>query len=76
MPALPLFCFCPLLLGTCPGLAKAPAFEPDAAALKIFDVTDVEFSYDPYGSKIKTERKVRIKIVTESGFAHASIRIP
>lgn len=52
------------------------SFEPDAPAMKLLDVKDIRFDYFYYGSKIKTERRVRIKIFNEKGYKYATIRIP
>ena len=50
-------------------------FEPDASAMKLFDVEEIEFQVG-YDLKLKTERTVRIKIFNENGYKHASIKIP
>ena len=52
------------------------AFEADATAMKLFDVQETEFSYSDYNSKLKTERRVRLKIFNENGYKHAAIKIP
>jgi len=51
-------------------------FESDAAAMKIFDIEESGFEMSPYGSRLKTERKVRIKIFNEKGYKQATIKIP
>lgn len=55
---------------------KSCSFEPEAAAMKLFDVQEIEF--DPYGydTRLKTERRVRIKLFKEAGYKYASIKIP
>jgi len=50
-------------------------FEPDAEAMKIFDVVETEFDMLSYKFQ-KSTRKVRLKIFNEKGFKHASITIP
>lgn len=52
------------------------SFEPDAPAMKLFDLQETEFEFMTYGARLKTERRVRIKIFNEKGYQHASIRIP
>jgi hypothetical protein len=52
------------------------SFEPDASALKLFDVQETDFETSTFTSRLKTERKVRIKIFNENGYKHATIRIP
>jgi hypothetical protein len=51
-------------------------FEPGAGAVKLFDVQEVEFDIGNYSTRLTTERRVRIKIFNETGYKHASIRIP
>ncbi|MFI5133561.1 MAG: DUF3857 domain-containing protein [Chitinophagales bacterium] len=58
-----------LLLKKCP-------FEPEASAMKLFDIQEVEFEPSEYTSKLITERRVRIKIFNAEGYKYASIRIP
>lgn len=58
-----------LLLKTCP-------FEPDAPAMKLFDMLETDFDIFTYTTRIKTVKKVRIKIFNEKGYEHASIKIP
>lgn len=55
---------------------KACAFDPSAAAMKLFDIQDMEYEPSPFGGKIKTDKRVRIKIFTEKGFSSATITIP
>jgi len=52
------------------------SFEAEATAMKLFDVQETEFSYSNYDSKLKTERRVRLKIFNERGYKHATIKIP
>lgn len=52
------------------------SFEPDASAMNLFDIQEVEFKPDDFVSKLRTERRVRIKIFNEAGYQYASIRIP
>lgn len=56
-------------------LASCP-FEPDAAAMKLFDIEETEFDFSGYDSKLKTERRTRLKIFNEKGYKYASIKIP
>lgn len=58
-----------LRLSSCP-------FEPDAAAMKLFDIEETEFDFSGYDSKLKTERRTRLKIFNEKGYKYASIKIP
>lgn len=58
-----------LLLTSCP-------FESSASALKLLELQEIEFDYDNYGSKLVTEKRVRIKVFNEKGYKHATIRIP
>ena len=51
-------------------------FEPSANALKLFDIQEIEFEPSPFGGKIRTEKRVRIKIFNEKGFPKASVTIP
>jgi len=44
--------------------------------MKLFDVQEIEFRSSDYTSKLRTERRVRIKIFNENGYKHATIRIP
>lgn len=52
------------------------SFEPDADALKLFDIQEIGFEASSYGTKLTTEKRVRIKILRESGYKHASVTIP
>lgn len=54
---------------------KSCAFDPSASAVKLLDYQEKEVIVD-YDLKIKTERRVKIKIFNEKGFEHASIIIP
>lgn len=54
---------------------KSCAFDPGAAAMKLLDIEEKEVLYD-YGFKIKSERRVKIKIFNEKGFDFANISIP
>ena len=52
-------------------------FEPDAPALKLFDITETDFNLFSNGSsKMKIEHRVRIKIFNEKGYEYATVRIP
>lgn len=51
-------------------------FEPDAVAMKLFDVQETSFDVMYAGFKLKMERHVRIKIFSEKGYPEASIKIP
>jgi hypothetical protein len=55
---------------------KYCAFEPDAPAMKLFDIQETAFDMLNYGTKLKTERKVCIKIFNEKGYKYATVRIP
>src|SRR5262245_33928278 len=55
---------------------KSCSFEPSANAMTLFDVQEVEFVVNDYSTRLRTERRVRIKIFNEKGYKHASIRIP
>ena len=55
---------------------KSCHFEPDANAMKLFDVQETEYEPSPFGGKIKTQKRVRIKIFNEKGFSKATISIP
>jgi hypothetical protein len=55
---------------------KSCSFEPGATAMRLFDVSEITFEVNPYGTRLETEHRVRIKIFDEKGFKHASIRIP
>lgn len=52
------------------------SFEPDANAMKLFDVRESEFEPSPFVEKIRTERRVRIKIFNEKGYPFATVKIP
>ena len=58
-----------LLLKSCP-------FEPEAPAMKLLDIEEITFDIFTYGTKMKTEKRVRIKIFNEKGYKYASVRIP
>ena len=55
---------------------KTCSFESSANAMKLFDVQEIEFEPNDYSSKLRTERRVRIKIFNEKGYKYASVRIP
>jgi hypothetical protein len=55
---------------------KSCSFDPDAHAMRMFDVTEVDFELNNYGTRLETEQRVRIKIFDEKGFRHASVSIP
>lgn len=55
---------------------KSCLFEPDAPAMKLFDVQETEFNIFSDGARLKTERRVRIKIFNEKGYKHATVKIP
>jgi len=57
-------------------LLKSCSFEPDAFAMKLFDVQEAEYEPSPFTPKIRTERRVRIKIFNEKGYPHATVKIP
>lgn len=54
---------------------KECAFERNANAMKLLDYEEKEVIAD-YGLKIRTERRVKIKIFNEKGFEYANISIP
>lgn len=58
-----------LKLSSCP-------FDPDAPAMVLFDIQEMEIDDDYINSRNETVRKVRIKIFSEKGYPHASVRIP
>lgn len=52
-------------------------FDPGAPALRLFDITDVNYTLFYSGeSKMKIEQRVRIKIFNEKGYEFASVKIP
>lgn len=52
-------------------------FEPEAPAMKLFDVQEIDFDLFSYGhTRFKTERRTRIKIFNEKGYKYASVKIP
>src|ERR1700740_2699019 len=53
----------------------ACAFDKNASAMKLLDYQEKEVIAD-YGLKIKTERRVKIKIFDKKGFEFANITIP
>jgi hypothetical protein len=55
---------------------KSCPFEPEANAVKLFDTQEIEFDFSYSGARLKTERRVRIKIFNEKGYKHANIKIP
>ena len=55
---------------------KSCPFEPDATAMKLFDIQETEFEVLAYNSRLITERRVRIKIFNVKGYEYASVRIP
>lgn len=52
------------------------AFEPDADAMKLYDILETEFEMATMYPFQRTTRKVRIKIFNEKGYKHANVRIP
>ena len=58
-------------------LLKSCPFEPDANAMKLFEIQEVQVDVAGYsGLRMKTEKRVRIKIFSDKGFIHGSIKIP
>lgn len=56
---------------------KSCPFEPDAPAMKLLDIQETMFELFHYGgSRMKTEKRVRIKIFNEKGYEHTAIKIP
>lgn len=51
-------------------------FEADANAMKLFDIQETEYEPSAFGGKIRTQKRVRIKIFNEKGFSSATITIP
>lgn len=58
-----------LRMNTCP-------FEADAPAMVLFDIQETETDGDIFGGYNKTTRKVRIKVFSDKGYEHATVRIP
>jgi Domain of Unknown Function with PDB structure (DUF3857) len=54
---------------------KTCSFEPAANAMKLLDYQEKELIID-FGFKMKTTRRVKIKIFNPRGFQHANISIP
>jgi hypothetical protein len=52
------------------------SFEPEANAMVLFDVQDLEYEFSAIGGKTHKKRRVRIKIFNEKGLDAASVRIP
>jgi len=55
---------------------KTCSFDPDATAMVIYDIEESDITTDLYSSRMRTDRKVRIKIFNEKGYKHATVRIP
>ena len=55
---------------------KSCQFEPDAPAMRLIDIQDIHFDLFTYGTKTKTERRIRIKIFNEKGYRFSTIKIP
>ena len=55
---------------------KSCSFEPDANAMKLLDTEEAGFDLFYSGTKLKTEKRVRIKIFNERGYKYATIHIP
>ena len=55
---------------------KSCSFEPDADAMKLFETQEIEFDLSQYASRLRTEKRVRIKIFNEKGYKYATIHIP
>lgn len=55
---------------------KACPFEPEANAMKIFDIQEVSMDMFTYGTRVKTEHHIRIKIFNEKGYKYAAVKIP
>src|SRR5688572_27950773 len=55
---------------------KSCSFEPDANAMVLFDVQEVEFEAQAFGDRVNTIRRVRIKIFNEKGYSAGTVRIP
>ncbi|MFN8291565.1 MAG: DUF3857 domain-containing protein [Chitinophagaceae bacterium] len=51
-------------------------FEPTAPAMKLFEVHETSYDRSSYGSRLKMETRVRIKIFNTKGYEYASVRIP
>ncbi len=52
------------------------SFEPGADAMKLFDIEETEFEIYTYSLRLKSERRIRIKIFNEKGYKNAIIKIP
>jgi len=48
---------------------KSCSFEPGANAMKLFDVQEIEFEPSDYTSKLRAERRVRIKFLMKMGIS-------
>ena len=56
---------------------KECSFEKEASAYYLVNAANVEFKlYSDGSSRVKTERRVRIKIINQKGFEFASVSIP
>lgn len=55
---------------------KACSFDADANAMKLLDIQEVTMDMFTYGTRIKTEHRIRIKIFNEKGYKHATVKIP
>ncbi len=57
-------------------LMKECSFEKGASAMILFDYQGTTCDLDGYTMRIITERRVRIKILTDKGLTNANIKIP
>ncbi len=52
------------------------SIDPDAPAMVLFDIQEVEMTGGYFNSRTETVHRVRIKLFSEKGYQHASVRIP
>lgn len=55
---------------------KSCSFDSAATAMVLYDMEESDIINDYYTTRMRTERKVRIKIFNEQGYKHASVHIP
>lgn len=55
---------------------KSCSFEPGAHAMKLFEIHETSYDRSSYGSRLKMETRVRIKIFDAKGYEYASVKIP
>ncbi|MBS1654674.1 MAG: DUF3857 domain-containing protein [Bacteroidetes bacterium] len=57
-------------------IMKSCSFYPDANAMILFDTRETEYDAKSFVSKLRSEKRVRIKIFNEKGFKYANVKIP